>query len=76
MFLPVSLLTGYFSVQIADLQGVYTVKTYWLSFLITTLLSFALLLSFGVLSDSVEGKTVYRSFTKTLLNRRGKKNVG
>lgn len=32
VFLPVSLMTSYFSVQISDLQGVYTVKDYWYSF--------------------------------------------
>lgn len=32
LFLPVSLMTSYFSVAIPDLQGVYTAKTYWVSF--------------------------------------------
>ncbi|KAL9103790.1 MAG: hypothetical protein Q9163_001199 [Psora crenata] len=32
LFMPVSLMTGYFSVQIADLEGVYTAKTYWVCF--------------------------------------------
>lgn len=39
-FLPVSLMTGYFSVQIEDLQGVYTAKTYWVTFAIIMSFSF------------------------------------
>jgi hypothetical protein len=61
LFLPVSLMTGYFSVQIADLQGVYTAKTYWFCFLAISLLSFFFLVFFGVASGTVEGRTVYKS---------------
>ncbi|KUJ20548.1 uncharacterized protein LY89DRAFT_579513 [Mollisia scopiformis] len=32
LFLPVSLMTSYFSIQVSDLQGVYTVKDYWYAF--------------------------------------------
>ena len=36
LFLPVMLMTGYFSANLAGLQGVYTVTTYWASFAIVT----------------------------------------
>lgn len=39
LFLPVSLMTAYFSVQIDDLSGVYTAKTYWVCFGVIMLLS-------------------------------------
>ena len=69
MFLPVSLMTGYFSVQIADLQNLYTVKTYWICFVVVVVLSFLFLLTFGIISDSIEGKVVYRSLTRTIWDR-------
>jgi Mg2+ and Co2+ transporter CorA len=74
MFLPVSLMTGYYSTQLADLQGIYTARTYWLSFLVTAVLTFLFLLAFGFMSDSVEGKVVYRSLTRTLWDRRSRKH--
>ena len=64
LFLPVSLMTGYFSTQIADLQGIYSARTYWLSFLVITVLSILLLIVFGLISDNLEGKTVYKSLWK------------
>jgi hypothetical protein len=82
MFLPVSLMTGYFSVQIADLAGVYTVKTYWLCFLVIAVLTFGFLVIFGVASDTVEGRTVYKSLARTFLDfakaaigRKRKRNI-
>ncbi|KAI9764008.1 MAG: hypothetical protein M1840_008956 [Geoglossum simile] len=51
LFLPVSLMTGYFSVQISDLQGVYTHKTYWGCFGVIMFLSVMLLFTFGWISD-------------------------
>ena len=68
LFLPVSLMTGYFSVQIADIQGLYTVKTYWLCFLVIAVLSILFLVIFGFASDTVEGRTVYRSLWRTFVD--------
>lgn len=68
LFLPVSLMTGYFSVQIADLQGVYTHTTYWASFGVIMGLSFLFLLGFGYLSGTVEGKPIYRSLTQIFVD--------
>jgi hypothetical protein len=47
LFLPVSLMTGYFSVQIDDLQGAYTAKTYWVAFAVIMGLSFVALFFFS-----------------------------
>lgn len=68
LFLPVSLMTGYFSVQIQDLQGVYTHTTYWISFGVIMGMSVIFLTIFGYLSGTVEGKTIYRSLTQTFLD--------
>ena len=54
-------MTGYFSIQIADLQGVYTARTYWFCFLVIAVLSIAFLVIFGVASDTVEGRTTQKT---------------
>ncbi|KAI9779355.1 MAG: hypothetical protein M1839_007463 [Geoglossum umbratile] len=66
LFLPVSLMTGYFSVQITDLQGVYTHKTYWGCFAVIMFLSIMLLFTFGWISGMVEGRVNYQSLTKNI----------
>ena len=63
LFMPVSLMTGYFSVQIADLQGVYTARTYWVCFGVIMALSVVFLLIFGVISHTLEGGLIYKSLT-------------
>jgi Mg2+ and Co2+ transporter CorA len=64
LFLPVSLMTGYFSVQIQDLQGVYTHKTYWVCFAILMFLSIMYLFVFGWISGIVEGNATYQPLSK------------
>lgn len=68
LFLPVSLMTGYFSVQIKDLDGVYSWKTYWACFGVIMVLSILLLFFFGKASDTLEGAPVYKSVTRTSLD--------
>jgi len=68
LFLPVSLMTGYFSVQIQDIQGVYTIKTYWLCFLVISVLTLILLVCFGKASNTLEGETIYRSVGRTYID--------
>ncbi|KIX01597.1 uncharacterized protein Z518_09323 [Rhinocladiella mackenziei CBS 650.93] len=69
LFLPVSLMTGYFSIQLPEVAEKYTLKTYWLSFLVVSLLSMVFLLVFGVTTHTVEGKTIYRSITGIILDK-------
>ena len=67
LFLPVSLMTGYFSTQITDLQNVYTAKTYWVSFAVIFALSFLFLFVFGYISGTLEGGVVYKSIGRAAL---------
>ncbi|MCJ1420907.1 hypothetical protein MMC32_007266 [Xylographa parallela] len=69
LFLPVSLMTGYFSVQIDDLAGVYTAVTYWTCFAIIITLSFCFLLVFGKLSGTQESKPIYQSLSRVFFNK-------
>jgi len=64
LFMPVSLMTGYFSVQIPDLMNKYSSKTYWVAFAVIMTLSFIFLLVFGQLSGTVEGEAIYQSLTQ------------
>ena len=73
LFMPVSLMTAYFSVQIPDIQNTYTSKTYWIAFAVITTLSFIFLLVFGAISGTVEGEAIYQSFTQMFLNMSRKK---
>ncbi|GAB1196414.1 hypothetical protein APSETT444_005684 [Aspergillus pseudonomiae] len=67
LFLPVSLMTGYFSTELKNVKGVYTINQYWVSFGVITFLSIVLLTLFGYLSDTVEGKTIYQSLSRSFV---------
>jgi hypothetical protein len=73
LFLPVSLTTGYFSMQLHQIDELYSLKTYWVSFLLVGLLTVIFLLAFGVLGDRYQGKVIYTSLTRTFLRRRRQK---
>ena len=62
LFMPVSLMTAYFSTQLHDLENLYSVKTYWICFAVIATLSFLFLLIFGYASGTLEGKPVYAPF--------------
>ena len=68
LFMPVSLMTAYFSVQIEDLAGVYTHVTYWVSFAVVMALSIIFLIVFGQLSGTQEAKPIYRSLTRIAID--------
>jgi len=65
--MPVSLMTGYFSTQLINIAGSYTIKTYWISFAVIMALSFIFLMIFGALSNTLEGKPIYRTLTQTVV---------
>ncbi|KAF2461069.1 hypothetical protein BDY21DRAFT_279153 [Lineolata rhizophorae] len=62
LFMPVSIVTGYFSTQ---LEGItFTQRSFWLTFGMTLLVSVVLLIAFSVLSGTMEGAIMYRSFSR------------
>ncbi|OKL60249.1 hypothetical protein UA08_04581 [Talaromyces atroroseus] len=75
LFLPVSLMSQYFSIQIPDIAAPLNLRAYWIAFAVLMVLSIALLSVFGYLSDTVEGKTMYRSVTRTLFNSSKQKSM-
>lgn len=74
LFLPVSLMTGYFSVQLTEIEELYNLKTYWVCFLVVVVTSIIGLVTFSVATDRVGGRTTYKSLTRTSWERmqRGK----
>lgn len=74
LFLPVSLTTAYFSTEVQDLQN-YTGQTYWVTFAIVMFLSAILLMLFGWLSGTEEGKPIYRSITRKFFDS-GRRAMG
>lgn len=62
-------MTGYFSIQLPEIAASYSLKTYWLCFLVVAILSMMFLLVFGLTTHTVEGKTIYRSITRMILDK-------
>ena len=67
LFLPVSLMTAYFSTELKGVKGGYTTVDYWASFGVILFITILALTVFGYASDTVEGKTIYRSLAKSVL---------
>lgn len=65
LFLPVSLMTGYFSVSFGD-TVTFSLAAYWAAFAIIFGLSFISLVLFGKLSGTVEGNMVYKSVGRAM----------
>ena len=65
LFMPVSIMTAYFSTQLIGLTDRYSITTYWISFAVIMTVTFILLLIFGQLSGTVEGKPIYRTLEQT-----------
>lgn len=69
LFVPIGLMTSYFSVQIPDLTNSYTGRTYWISFAVIASLSFLGLFFFGrllmfaseIMDDTAERLSMYFS---------------
>ena len=68
LFMPVSIMTAYFSTQLTDLVGKYTIQTYWICFAVIIGVTFLLLLAYGLISNTVEGKPIYDSLEKIAWN--------
>lgn len=61
-FTPVTLMTGYFSIQFAGLE--FEVKTYWWAFLIVISISLVFVFLFSLFSGTMEGKIMTRTWSR------------
>lgn len=64
VFMPVTLMTGYFSIQFVGLEP--TVKSYWWAFAVVLAVSMVLLFLFSVFSGTFEGKIITRSCSRLM----------
>jgi hypothetical protein len=78
LFTPVTLMTGYFSIQFKDTE--FEISNYWWAFGIVFGISLLLLFAFSVFSGTLQGKIITRSwsrialdFSRGWLGRRGKR---
>ena len=73
LFLPVSLVTAYFSMTFPAIEHIYTLRTYWLTFLVVAIVTVLFLLLFGAFSERVKGRVIYKSLSRTFLDRQKNK---
>lgn len=65
VFMPVTLMTGYFSIQFASVQ--FTVKSYWWAFAIILLVSTVLVFLFSIVSGTLDGgKIITRPISRMM----------
>ncbi|KAJ5950638.1 uncharacterized protein N7479_009051 [Penicillium vulpinum] len=69
LFLPVSLMSAYFSTELIGVKNGYTKADYWVSFAVIFVASILVLTVFGYASDTMEGKTIYRSMIRTFFRK-------
>lgn len=69
LFLPVSLMTGYFSVQLQEIDNLYSLTTYWVCFMVVVLVSILGLVVFDGLTSKVRGRMTYKSLTRMGVER-------
>jgi hypothetical protein len=60
-------MTAYFSLPIEGIENTYSVSTYWITFLVILILSFVLLVIFGQMSGTQEGRTIFRPLSRAFL---------
>jgi hypothetical protein len=66
-FLPISLMTAYFSTQLKGLPDKYSQQTYWVVFGVMSAVTIIFLSTFGYFSGTMEGPVIYRSLTEKLV---------
>ncbi|KAF2199018.1 hypothetical protein GQ43DRAFT_377250 [Delitschia confertaspora ATCC 74209] len=62
LFMPVSLLTAYFSIQFVNTT--FSIKSYWIAFGVVLGLSVGGLMLFSAVSGTMEGRMMYRPLTR------------
>jgi hypothetical protein len=66
LFMPVSLMTAYFSTQLENVQ--FTVRSYWITFGIVLAASCVGLVVFSLVSGTIEGKMDNRSMSRSAMD--------
>ncbi|KAA8913534.1 hypothetical protein FN846DRAFT_897178 [Sphaerosporella brunnea] len=64
VFLPLTLITGYFSMQLSDLNGKYSQRTFWGASGITIILTLIVLYTVGKSTGTMEFSTMWKGVKK------------
>ncbi|KAH8663112.1 hypothetical protein BGZ60DRAFT_412784 [Tricladium varicosporioides] len=81
LFLPVNLMTAYFSTQIKGIQDIYTMKDYWYSFAVIMCISFLFLFFFGkllmLITETLDNsvKKTGKYFKRLMIKKKEKEKV-
>ena len=68
-FLPISLMTAYFSTQLRDLPNAYSQRDYWIIFAVLSAITLGFLTLFSYLSGTMEGPVIYQSLTDSVFKK-------
>ncbi|KAF1994603.1 hypothetical protein P154DRAFT_447294 [Amniculicola lignicola CBS 123094] len=66
VFMPVTLMTGYFSIQFAGVA--FEIKNYWWAFAVVLVVSMVMLLLFSFFSGTMDGKIIKKPFTRFMFD--------
>ncbi|EON61382.1 hypothetical protein W97_00596 [Coniosporium apollinis CBS 100218] len=66
LFMPVSLMTGYFSTELENVT--FSLKSYWIWFAVILSVSIFALIAFGFFSGTMEGKMLYRPIGRRIVD--------
>jgi hypothetical protein len=72
--MPVTLMTGYFSIQFSGVE--FKVQNYWWSFAVILGVSLVLLFLFSLFSGTLEGRIISRPWSRAVLDFSKKVFVG
>lgn len=75
VFVPLTLVTGYFSMQLKDMNGVYTQKTFWATSCILVFITVVVLFVIGKFTDTLETVGLWKWIRNILFKLFGKRRV-
>ncbi|CUS12431.1 unnamed protein product [Tuber aestivum] len=75
VFIPLTLITGYFSMQLKDVEGVYSQRDFWGASGVFVFITILVLYTIGKTTDTMESARMWRGFKAVWLGCFGKKSV-
>ncbi|RPA97624.1 hypothetical protein L873DRAFT_1809392 [Choiromyces venosus 120613-1] len=75
VFVPLTLITGYFSMQLKDVQGVYTQRDFWGTGGVFVFITILVLYTIGKTTDTMESAGMWKGFKAVWLGCFGKKTA-
>lgn len=75
LFVPLTLITGYFSMQLKDLEGVYKQRDFWGASGVFVFITILVLYTIGKTTDTMEGARMWEGVKEVWLGCFGKKGV-